>query len=349
MTGSEFRRLLLVSDGRAATQQISFFNPLAGSVDLEWVETNAVGAWLGAPALRPDAVVVSRVTDRAGEQILRWAREAGVPGIYHIDDDLLAVPKSLGEGKFQYYSDPSRVAQLRRNMEASDLVYASTGPLRSRLLETGVSRPVVNGSLYCSIDPSALNAPLYATGPVFGYMGTSGHHEDLNEILPAIETVLSAFPSAEFEVFGTIRLPERLTSFGSRVRHHAAVGNYDAFLSRMHRLGWWCGLAPVADNSFNRCKADTKWVEYTFAGAAVVASDIQVYDRACHGGAGLLAQTREQWTTSILTVLSDPRQRDQLVSVGRERLQKEYCHSVLRSQIIDVLGQARDISKAART
>jgi hypothetical protein len=349
MAQRPFQSLLLVCEGNAATQQISFAKPLKSRAVLEVVTSANVEQWIAQNTRKPsiDFVVVSRDTTHAGEMITNWAHRHDLPVVYHIDDDLIEVPKSLGSSKFKHYSDPERVAQLRRNMDTADLVYASTPALAERLSQHGITSPIKSGNIYCSISPDSIQRPFPATGPVFGYMGTAGHAEDLAEILPAITRVLTALPTSEFEVFGTIALPEELQVFGPRVRHHAGLPDYQAFLDKMHQMGWWVGLAPIADNPFNRCKADTKWVEYTLAGTAVVAADLPVYHRACADGAGILAKSLDDWSDAILTLLTCPAQRQAHVLAAHSKLACDYTDMSLYTQVQDVYEQARTLRVTA--
>jgi glycosyltransferase involved in cell wall biosynthesis len=139
-------------------------------------------------------------------------------------------------------------------------------------------------------------------------------------------------------------MPPELERFGSRARHIPPVANYAEFLPFLRSLGWWVGLAPLEDNIFNRCKADTKWVEYSLAGTAVVASDLPVYHRACDGGAGKLASGAEQWSTAIKESVGNPAGRTRMVEAAQNKLRRLYSHSRLREQVIKVFEEASYIS-----
>ncbi|WP_075216455.1 glycosyltransferase [Mongoliimonas terrestris] len=343
-------RLLVVTDQVSATQVISFLNPLARRPGTPV----AFLALAGRPDLlrdlrdfRPTAAVLSRVTRPEGRDVALRLRDAGLPVVFHIDDDLLAVPLSLGRSKYDFYNAPERLAALRATMEECDLVYASTGPLAEALVAHGIGRPVVAGSVYCTVDPDRLPQPLPATRPVIGYMGTGGHSADLEMIVPVLDRLLRDYPSLRFETFGTIASPRGLAAHGARVAHHGPVDNYAGFLDRLSALGWWIGLAPLEDNPFNRCKADTKWVEYSVAGAAVVASDLPVYHRACAGDAGRLARGPEDWYPILRHLIDHAPERQRLVAAARAKLAATYPHAALRAQIADVLAAARRLAEGA--
>lgn len=349
-------QVLVVCDGKAptATQRISFGQPFGGG-DTDSEERIRFEPHHEHPAEiraaferhRPDLLVLSRYTSPRGLDWIGLARAAGIPVIFHIDDDLLAVPASLGAAKFKAYNSPERVQALRENIERSDLFYVSTAELRKRFEEHGIKTPTAAGDIYCSVAPSDIGALLPpATGPLIGYMGTGGHSADLAMVLPAVCDVMDQLPSLNFEVFGTIKMPGELERFGRRVRHVAPVADYADFIPYLRSLGWWVGLAPLEDNPFNRCKADTKWVEYSLAGMAVVASDIVVYRRACADGAGVLADGRAAWRQSMLDLLLNPTLRGSTMAAAQRKLREHYTHAQLRRQLLDVFSQAFERARA---
>lgn len=352
-------RILVVCDTVGATQQISFAQPLqdvieSGQVVLEMVKHDPL--WAEPAACRalwalhdPDVLILSRYTSGLADGVIASARATGAPVIFHIDDDLLNVPESLGKSKFDHYNQPARLAALRSALDASDLVYASTSVLADQLMSNGIQTPVISGDVYCSMDPANLFKPLPATGPVIGYMATGGHGADLDLVMPALERLMTEFPELQFETFGTIGAANRLAPFGARVRHHKGVGDYQAFLNALGDLGWWIGIAPLEDTAFNRCKADTKWVEYSYAGIATVASDLPVYQRACADGTGVLADNDAAWYESLRHLIVDRTHRHKMTAAARELLIERYSRLALQQQLLGVIQSAMDSAKPIRT
>jgi hypothetical protein len=344
-------RLLVLADKVGATQYISFEQALAdaagdGNVELTmasddkaWDDIAACAAlWERA---QPDTLVLSRYSEPRAMNFVALARERGAPIVFHIDDDLLDVPASLGPAKFDFYHQPQRLAALRAAMEAADLVYASTPALAERLREHGIQTPVQHGEVYCSVDPTRMTSPLPATAPVVGYMGTSGHSQDLALVVPVLERLMREVPQLRFETFGTIKPPPELAVFGDRCSSYEGVADYDAFVDKLCTLGWWVGLAPLEANGFNRCKADTKWVEYSFAGITTVASDLPVYHRGCADGAGWLAATSQAWHGTLSALIRDAGLRRRSVEAARQRLRDAYSRPLLQRQVLRIVEQAR--------
>ncbi|NSY19758.1 glycosyltransferase [Neorhizobium sp. AL 9.2.2] len=338
-------RLLVVADPLGATQFISFLRPLTAAVgrgELRLAFETAADAVTEAAlsANPPAAVVLSRYALADGEALIARARAGGIPTIFHIDDDLLNIPENLGPKKYAFHTAPARLAALRRNMDLCDVVYASTPALREALAGHGIRAPIVAGDLYCTIAAAEMRIALPSTMPTIGYMGTGGHSSDLDLVLPTIRTLMKAVPGLQFETFGTIAPPE-MGELAARHRHHGPVGNYAAFLEKLCALGWWVGIAPLEDTAFNRCKADTKWVEYSFAGMATVASDLPVYEQACEGGAGHLARSPDAWLAALSRLIADPDARRDQVTAARRKLLTRYTHERLEHQINTVIDRAR--------
>ena len=343
----ETRGVLVVADPISATQVISFQRPLALSERHDLTMVDDSPAWSSQDAVdallersRASWLVLSRYTGKHGEALIEGARRRGVPVIFHMDDDLLDVPASLGPAKYKRYNDPERLSALRAAMEGADLIYASTPELGRVLSEHGLTTPIIAGDVYCAshdlVRPPASNED----PPVLGYMGTGGHGADLEMILPVIQTLLAAFPDLRFETFGSIKPPAGLAAYGSRVRHHDGVADYAGFLQKLASLKWSIGLAPLQDTRFNRCKADTKWVEYASAGIATVASDLPVYSSACAEGAGLLATTADDWEAAIRSLLEDPKLHADTVARAQARLSARYAPDRLMSQLENVFEHA---------
>lgn len=344
------RSILLASDAISATQHISFLRPLQALVDAGALAVRAEGdsKRLNASVVNrmfkeaaPELVILSRYTFGRSKHFIDAARARGIPVIFHIDDDLLDVPMSLGAEKYEMYHRPERLATLRDAMDSCDMVYASTRPLGAQLASHGIRAPIVPGDLYCAVDPGAVLPPFPSTLPVIGYMGTGGHGQDLELIGPAIERLLDTVPALCFETFGTIAPLPRLARFGARVAHHGPTESYASFIEKLNRLGWWAGLAPIEDNPFNRCKADTKWVEYSFAGLPTVAQALPVYDRACADGTGFQAGTQEEWTKALLDLVTKPALRRRVVEAAQAKLRESYAFAVMRRQLARIFAQAR--------
>ncbi len=356
---AERERLLFVANGRVPTLQLSFEKPLEalvarGEIASRLLTEPELGAnagrvgdedgmaqWIGRclDTYNPSAIIFCRYSGPGHGAIVSWARRAGVPVIYHIDDDLLAIPRDIGERKHAYHNAPERVEAVTGLLQAADLVYASTRALEARLAARFPGTPIVAGDLYCSGEILRRAEPGVARK--VGYMASADHAHNLEMVLPAIEKLLDRNPELRFELFGSIPIPEPLKRFGQRISTASAIADYDEFLERFAMQEWDVGICPLTPIEFNMTKADTKWVEYTAAGAAVVASRGTVYDECCSGGSGLLADTVDEWFSALDLLVNNGDERVAMVELAQSKLEQEYSVGRLRQQVLDVIVQAR--------
>jgi len=362
----ERHRLLFVANGKIPTFQLSFERPLQALVSRGEITT----ALLTEPELRmslaagdeandndraivryldhfnPSTIIFCRYNGPGYQPILDWARRMKVPVIYHVDDDLLGVPPDLGPRKHALHNSPHRIEAVESLLASSDIVYASTENLRRRLLDYDPALRVVAGAIYCS--GTVIRRPASGSECIVGYMASADHAHNLNMVLPAIEAVLDRNPEVTFELFGSIPLPAFLTRFGARVRTAPPVASYEKFLSEFAARGWDIGICPLTPIAFNLTKADTKWVEYTSVGAAVVASRGTVYDDCCADDCGVLAATVEDWIEGLEGLIRDKDRRLSIARRAQQKLEKQYGIDRLREQVLDIIGQARDSVQSGR-
>jgi len=363
---SEQTRVLYIANALIPTLQLSFLKPLGEDVArgaMQWrlisgedikkkqAELKAqsqpveaeLKAWLdrAVDEFAPTQVVFCRYSDRFAKHLLERLRARGVPVVFHIDDDLLNVPIEIGEAKYRMHNAPERLATVDLLLRESDLVYCSTEPLLRRFRELGFTTPMFAGKVYCA--GSILNPVVLRPVTRIGYMGFD-HAHDLEMILPAVVHILRSQPQVTFELFGSIPKPPELAEFGDRVKVVPPVRVYAEFLQAFAELQWDIGLCPLVATPFNRVKANTKWVEYTSVGAAVVASRNMVYDDCCADDCGILAETLDDWIEALERLCASPQERFDLVRNAQARLQSEYSDASLRDQVLDVFRRAQKLA-----
>jgi len=230
------------------------------------------------------------------------------------------------------------LATVQALLDGTDLVYCSTPALLRRLQARGLDGRGVAGRIYCS---GEVMSPPVEDGPLkIGYMGFD-HAHDFQLALPALIRVLDANPDVRFELFGSIPKPLELERFGDRVATLPPVPNYQQFMAKFASLGWAVGICPLADTQFNAVKANTKWVEYTSIGAAVVATAGPVYDDCCSDGCGLLVQGDAEWEEGLGRLVRNAQERRAMVESAQARLRSAYSVDALRQQVLQLFERAR--------
>lgn len=356
-------RILFVANAEIPTLQLGFMKPLKRLRDAHAIEERLITesdlrrqmgkkgdepravAWLNdqIQAYRPDIAVFCRYSGPCIDQMIEKLRLHDVPIVFHIDDDLLHVPREIGEAKFKEHNRPERLATVDKLLRKSDLVYCSTELLKARFMELGYSGNLHHGRIYCSGE--VLNPVELRPTTTVGYMGFD-HAHDLELVLPELVEFLRDRQDITFELFGSIPKPKELDEFGDRVVVIPPVRPYSAFLEHFASRRWDIGICPLATTQFNRVKANTKWVEYTMVGAAVIATSGMAYDDCCANECGVLVDAPGQWLDVLKELSSDPARRYKLVANAQQRLREEYSLEMLRGQVLAKFDLARQLGKS---
>jgi glycosyltransferase involved in cell wall biosynthesis len=208
--------------------------------------------------------------------------------------------------------------------------------------------PIVVGKIYCA--GTLLRDPAAGRPVRVGYMASADHAHNLEMVLPAVERLLESNADVRFELFGSIPVPEQLRRFGDRISTADPIANYDNFLNEFAKSEWDIGICPLVPINFNMTKANTKWVEYTSVGAAVVASKGTVYDECCGDGCGILADSIDEWCSALDLLVNNVEERVRIVERAQAKLEQEYSAAGLREQVLNIiaLGHAAVAARPTR-
>lgn len=353
------RRILFVANSEIPTLQLGFLKPLQPLVDAGVIETllvteaqmrraegkkgenaGAGAAWARGEiaAFRPDVAIFCRYSGPYIDEMLGDLREHAVPVMFHIDDDLLNVPIEIGAAKHAEHNKPERLQTVGTLLRTADLVYCSTPPLLERFAALGFDTAnMSSGAIYCSaqILAPATERPVRKVG----YMGFD-HAHDFELVLPELVRFLRERPEIVFELFGSIPKPAALDEFGDRVTVVPPVRPYTAFLAAFAEREWDIGICPLATTGFNVVKANTKWVEYSSVGAAVIATAGMAYDECCDEECGVLLAGATGWCDAMHALCDDPARRFQLVRNAQARIVAQYSEDRLRDQVLSKIDEA---------
>jgi glycosyltransferase involved in cell wall biosynthesis len=337
----------------ADDSRVSFYVMSSATVTAQWANPSRLVSMI-LRRVNPHLVVMNRYALPYGVELVEAFRRRGVPVLYHIDDDLLAVPAELGTAVSEHHGDPKITRQREVMLNDVDAIQPSTAPLAERL-RTRVPRTKV-------LEP---NHPPYAAAllgagpesaderavPIIGYMASKSHRQDLELILPAIVSLMEARPDVRFEIFGTLPVSADLgRRFAGRVLRHEAVGEYSEFLRRLARMRWSVGLAPLLPTAFNDCKSAVKYLEYTACGIPTVASAVPAYRLIDHGRNGLVADGLERWSQSIGKLLDDRICAVAMVRQARQDCEAAFGFASAKARLFRIMGQlAASPNRSARS
>lgn len=346
-------KVLFVANSLVPTLQLSFLKPLESMGDSLGIEfqviteeflknefnEDEVSKFIHLENListfNPTHVVFCRYSGSQARNINVLAKNNGIATIYHIDDDLLNIPANIGLGKFKHHNSEKRIASVRYLLDNVDLIYCSTKNLSTQLRKIDISNDIFVGEIYCP--GQILNVAKSKPVTKIGYMASADHSHNLEMILDAISGILEKYPKVTLELFGSIPIPEQLSKFSKQIAVVPPVSNYTEFLAKFSAREWDVGLCPLVPIDFNLMKANTKWVEYTSSGIAVIASKGTAYDDCISDGCGILAETSSEWFDALESLILDESLAYNIKANAQKKLEEFYSEEHLVNQINEVL------------
>ncbi|PSB04128.1 glycosyltransferase family protein [Merismopedia glauca] len=291
--------------------------------------------------IKPTVVILSRYGLPYGKLIQNKCQLQKIPTIYHIDDNLLEIPLSLGAGIQKQHGNSAVIEEREYLLANTDLIYTSTQYLGEKLNQRFPNQKVYYG-IYAPYLASFIEVKKSAAIDLkktfkFGYMGSKGHRQDLEMISGAIAQIMIDYPDVIFETFGTITVPDKLKVFGNRIVSHNVKVNYEQFLQYLYELDWDLGLAPLENTEFNKCKAPTKYIEYTACQIPTLASNFPVYNQFADGQEIVLAQS-DRWYEKIKSLIDNPQRKSSLLENAQKRCDEQFNLKVLEQQIGEVVS-----------
>ncbi|WP_156340173.1 glycosyltransferase [Sphingomonas sp. Leaf17] len=291
----------------------------------------------------PEIIIFCRYSGPFSKQIVEYASSKNIPIIYHLDDDLLDIPPSIGPAKYAYHMAPERILSIRTILGAAKVIYCSTPALKERMIEHGVTERLVHGRIYCAA--TVRRKPSRSKEVRIGYMGGRDHAADLALAVPALRDVLERHAHVRFELFGAFELPKGLEGLEDRISLIPPIPVYEDFIRAFAQMHWDIGLCPLENTRFNNVKADTKWIEYTAVGTAVIASAGTVYDNCSANGCGLLASDSSEWVTALDHLITNEQDRIEQINRAQSKLKNFYSEEALLKQVVDIIDMVMPIPK----
>lgn len=217
-----------------------------------------------------DLVVFQRVGTSRQVDLLRALQAQGIAVAVDVDDALYCIdPDSGSYASWNDRRSPTHWEHLDEAAHRADLLTVTTDALAKHYGRHGRTEKIVNGlPEFAYANQENVFRHEYV---VLGWSGVQASHpHDLEVVGDALAKVMAADPDVYLEVVGdaewaagVLQVPPDRVLDGGRVpldKYHAALRGTDI------------GLVPLADTKFNQAKSALKALEYTAAGASVIAS-----------------------------------------------------------------------------
>jgi GT2 family glycosyltransferase/glycosyltransferase involved in cell wall biosynthesis len=233
-----------------------------------------------------DVIVTQRSAMESVEAVRalgRHARGIGATLVFDLDDDLVNVPPSHPDAK----ALRPRAAIVEAMLDVADAVWVSTPALAASIAPLRPDAQVIENALderlWKVAEP---DGPVYDEPVRILAMGTPSHQADFDLILPALTRLKREYGNmVVIDVLGmtAAAVPDGLNRIGPSIHGYRSYPAFVDWLCSV-RPQWHIGLAPLLDTPFNRCKSSLKALDYAALGAAVLASDVPVYQESLADG-----------------------------------------------------------------
>jgi processive 1,2-diacylglycerol beta-glucosyltransferase len=261
---------------------------------------------------------------QAYERIVSLARAQSKPVVFDLDDWLLELPEKHPDRISHHYAG-GLFPILRAIMEA-DAVTVSTPELAERVNSlndnTLVLPNYIDEGMWNLLPRRVSSDPQQPI--IIVYMGGDSHAPDFEPLVPVLVDILQTYE--ERIVFKSIGMQPasaiRELPNVQAIPFQFAYLSYAEFVQRQH---FDLAIAPLADNSFNRCKSSMKYLEYSALGIPGVYSRIPPYaGMITEGVNGFLASDLPEWRQAILKLIEDAALRSEMGATAQHSVREQW-------------------------
>jgi glycosyltransferase involved in cell wall biosynthesis len=139
-----------------------------------------------------------------------------------------------------------------------------------------------------------------------GFIASAAHAEGVNIIKAPLLKIMQEYPKVKFLLTHIYRhmFNDWPQDIQNRIEAIPWIKLQD-WPKGSKELGIDIGLAPLADNMFNRAKSNLRWMEYGAAKTAPIVSPVEAYKCVVNGKTGLVAKEKEEWYNAIKSLLDN--------------------------------------------
>lgn len=289
-----------------------------------------------------DIIIVQRRYGDRWERMVKAWQDKGVKVVYEIDDIYEHIPVANIDPRYRAMCSRETTKAVGRMLSLCDLITVSTPELGAWARKFTNKQIVwLKNTLDLSMWPVVKKEP--SDDVMIGYAGASQHVLDLDVLGGSLHQMHRRHgDKVSFGFMGYIPKDmwnlEELCDAGVYFKAGVPFLEYPSALSN---LGYDICLAPAADNIFNSCKSELKYLEYSAMGLPTIASDIPPYRRAIGNTSiigedfysvgknnrcrGILVKNKPRCFLSAMEWLwSNPEMRQWIGSNARKYVEKNY-------------------------
>mgnify|MGYP001589881640 CR=1 FL=1 len=157
------------------------------------------------------------------------------------------------------------------------------------------------------------------------FIGSSAHHEGVQIIKKPVLDIMQKYPKTKFLI--THVYSQHLSSFPADIKpmiEYVPWIPLEQWPADTKKLGIDIGLAPLADNMFNRAKSNLRWMEYSMAHISPIVSPVKAYDCVEDGKTGLVAKEQKDWFNAMEKLITDKQIRRDIADNAYNKVSTAY-------------------------
>jgi hypothetical protein len=251
------------------------------------------------------------------------------PIIYETDDLLNLVPYHHGQYTRSLRATMDAYLSFLRVWDAT--IVTSTEYMARKLAPYGADVSVVENAPPVLISTARTDT---RRPPIVSFYGTATHARDFAGIGDALMRLATQYGKKLRFLFVGYE-PHDLICRGLPVEYYPFADDYLSTLDRFRSCKPAIGLAPLLNNTFNRAKSAIKFIDYTYAGAVGIYSDVGPY-RGIRGGI-LSRNNPDEWYSGICRLIEDQHLRKQLLEIAIREVESRFSFAIQASRFGDIL------------
>ena len=258
---------------------------------------------------------------------MKIARNSGIKCIYELDDDMFNMPPEFDK-PYKYYSQPHVQKAMDMFLMNADEITTTTKTLADTIRHRTLGQKIHVVPNYIDIDNWQEGYIAKMENPsddvTIGWMASGSHQIDASIISDTLHKLMLRHKNVKLQLIGWIAEEQFpwLADFKDRVIMDAWI---DISILPLAMAKFDIGLAPLADNTFNKSKSNIKFLQYSALGAPCVASPLPPYSEDIVNGVnGFLANSPEDWEEYLERLITDRPFRMGMATEARKLLVNKY-------------------------
>lgn len=326
-------KILFIPGDKKGTGFYRMMMPANAIIEQKLAEVN-VSFMLNAEEMHwAELIVMQRPANWEALEYVRTARALGKKVIYELDDYLPGVP--LDQPGVKYWDSMiGRAGVSLEVMKNCDAVTTTTPRLANELalwnrnvhiLPNFLDEIMWNNVVYTEDFEKKKKDDIIR----IGWEGAAGHWADLELIVNVIKKITDDYPKVKFLILGYSpkEIFYHFANVQGRCAHCGQENQLEAYagvdilkyVQTLSNLAFDIGIAPAVNISFNECKSDLRFKEYSMLGIPTVASGIYPYKESIiQDKTGFICNTAKEWDTALRLLIENKEKREEMGKNAKE-------------------------------